>query len=101
MRIIDDTTFKAAQAIKLDRRRDATPASAQKARAPKRVFSGLIKCGSCGGGMASNGADGKGVRLQCTSYKESGSCTNSRRVYLDDIEALAIKGLRQQLAHPR
>jgi site-specific DNA recombinase len=50
--------------------------------------------------MASNGADRKGVRLQCTTYKESGSCTNSRRVYLDDIEALAIKGLRQHLAHP-
>jgi site-specific DNA recombinase len=40
------------------------------------------------------------VRLQCSSYKESGSCSNSRRVYLDDIEALAIKGLRQHLAHP-
>ena len=32
--------------------------------------------------------------------KESGSCSNSRRVYLDDIEALAIKGLRPHLAHP-
>jgi site-specific DNA recombinase len=100
LRIIDDETFRAAQAIKVERRRDATPATAQKARAPKRVFSGLIKCGCCGGGMASNGADRKGVRLQCTTYKESGSCSNSRRVYLDGIEALAIKGLRQHLTHP-
>jgi site-specific DNA recombinase len=100
LRIVDDATFKAAQAVKAERRRDATPATAQKARLPKRVFSGLIKCGCCGGGMASNGSDRKGVRLQCTTYKESGSCTNSRRVYLDDIEALAIQGLRQHLAHP-
>jgi len=100
LRIVDDAMFKAAQSVKAERRRDATPATAQKARAPKRVFSGLIKCGCCGGGMASNGSDRKGVRLQCTTYKESGSCTNSRRVYLDDIEALAIKGLRQNLAHP-
>jgi site-specific DNA recombinase len=100
LRIVDDETFRAAQAIKIERRRDGTPATAQKARAPKRVFSGLIKCGCCGGGMASNGADRKGVRLQCTTYKESGSCTNSRRVYLDDIEALAIKGVRQHLTHP-
>lgn len=100
LRIIDEATFKAAQVIKIERRRDATPASAQKSRAPKRVFSGLIRCGACGGGMASNGADRKGVRLQCSSYKESGSCSNSRRVYLDDLEALAIKGLRQHLAHP-
>jgi site-specific DNA recombinase len=47
--------------------------------------------------MASNGSDRKGVRLQCSSFKESGSCSNSRRVYLDDVEALAIRGLRQ---HP-
>jgi site-specific DNA recombinase len=100
LRIVDDETFWAAQAVKVERRRDATPATAQKARAPKRVFSGRIKCGCCGGGMSSNGADRKGVRLQCSSYKESGSCSNSRRVYLDDIEALAIKGLRQHLAHP-
>src|SRR5271165_6986223 len=100
LRIVDDETFKAAQAIKAERRHDATPSTVQKARAPKRVFSGLIKCGCCGGGMASNGADRKGVRLQCSSYKESGSCANSRRVYLDDIEALALKGLRQHLAHP-
>ncbi|WP_390894591.1 recombinase family protein [Bradyrhizobium diazoefficiens] len=101
LRIIDDATFRAAQAIKLERRRDATPATAQQARAPKRVFSGLIKCGSCGGGMSSVGSDRKGLRLQCSAHRESGSCNNSRRIYLDAIEALAIKGLRQHLAHPQ
>jgi site-specific DNA recombinase len=100
LRIVDDATFKAAQAVKLNRRHNATPETVQKARSPKRIFSGLIKCGCCGGGMSSNGADRKGVRIQCSTYKESGSCTNSRRVYVDDIEALAIKGLRQHLAHP-
>ncbi|WP_271602798.1 recombinase family protein [Bradyrhizobium sp. CCBAU 45384] len=100
LRIVDDDTFKTAQLIKIERRRDATPATAQKARAPKRVFSGLIRCGSCGGGMCSVGSDRKGLRLQCSAYRESGSCDNGRRIYLNDIEALAIKGLRQHLAHP-
>ncbi|XLS12545.1 recombinase family protein (plasmid) [Bradyrhizobium sp. RDM4] len=100
LRIIDGATFKAAQVIKAERRRDATPASAQRARAPKRVFSGLIRCGSCGGGMSSVGGDRKGLRLQCSAHRESGSCNNGRRIYLDDIEALEIKGLRQHLAHP-
>ncbi len=100
LRIVDDATFRGAQAVKAERRRDATPATAQKARAPKRVFSGLIRCGSCGGGMASIGSDAKGLRLQCSTHRESGSCGNGRRVYLDDIEALAIKGLRQHLVHP-
>jgi len=53
---------------------------AQEARAPKRVVSGLIKCGSCGGGMSSNGSDRKGVRIQCSNCKESGSCSNGRRI---------------------
>src|SRR5262249_37558687 len=66
-RIIDDETFMAARAVKVERRRDGTPATAQRARAPKRVFSGLIKCGCCGGGMSSNGADRKGVRIQCST----------------------------------
>jgi site-specific DNA recombinase len=100
LRIVDDATFNAAQAVKNNRRHNATPGTVQKARAPKRVFSGLIKCGCCGGGMSSNGADRKGIRIQCSTYKESGSCINGRRVYLDDVEALAIKGLRQHLAHP-
>ena len=100
LRIIDDETFKAVQVIKVERRRDATPASAQMARSPKRVFSGLIRCGSCGGGMSSVGRDRKGLRVQCSANRESGSCDNSRRIYLGDIEALAIKGLRQHLAHP-
>jgi site-specific DNA recombinase len=41
LRIVDDATFKAAQAIKVERRHNATPATVQKARAPKRVFSGF------------------------------------------------------------
>ncbi|MGY8634298.1 recombinase family protein [Bradyrhizobium sp. 14AA] len=100
LRIIDDETFKAAQRIKIERRRDATPTTAQQARAPKRVFSGLLRCGSCGGGMSSVGSDRKGLRVQCSAYRESGSCDNGRRVYLDEIEALAIKGLRQHLTLP-
>jgi site-specific DNA recombinase len=100
LRIIDDATFRAAQAIKAQRRHNATPAGVQRARVPKRVFSGLISCGSCGGGMASIGSDAKVLRLQCSTHRESGSCSNGRRVYLDDIEGLAIKGLHQNLAHP-
>ncbi len=100
LRIVDEATFRAAQALKIERRHEATPETAQKARAPKRVFSGLIKCGSCGGGMASIGADRKGLRVQCSAHRESASCGNGRRVYLDDIESIVIAGLRQHLEHP-
>jgi site-specific DNA recombinase len=101
LRIVDDATWKAAQAVKGERRRDATPAEIAKTKRPMRIFSGLIKCGSCGGGMYSNGTDKKGIRLQCSAFRESGTCDNGRRVYLDVIETKALDGLRQHLAHPK
>jgi site-specific DNA recombinase len=99
-RIVDDATWKAAQAVKSERRRDATPAQIAKTKRPKRIFSGPIKRGSCGGGMYSNGTDKKGTRLQCSAFRESGTCDNGRRVYLDVIETKAPDGLRHHLAHP-
>ena len=50
--------------------------------------------------MASIGADRKGLRVQCSAHRESASCSNGRRVYLDDIESIVIKGLRHHLEHP-
>ena len=100
LRIVDDVTWKAVQVVKGERRRDATPAEIGKTKRPKRIFSGLIKCGSCGAGMYSNGTDKKGVRLQCSAFRESGTCDNGRRVYLDCVETKALDGLRHHLAHP-
>jgi site-specific DNA recombinase len=39
--------------------------------------------------MYSNGTDKKGIRLQCSAFRESGTCDNGRRVYLDLIETKA------------
>jgi site-specific DNA recombinase len=50
--------------------------------------------------MASIGTDRKGARIQCSADRESGSCSNGRRVYLDEIESIVIKGLRHHLEHP-
>ena len=96
LRIVDDETFTSVQALKSSRGKVAAP----KSRVPKRVFSGLLRCGSCGGGMSSNGSDRKGLRIQCSTYKESGSCVNGRRVYLDEVEALVLNGLCRELDQP-
>jgi site-specific DNA recombinase len=47
-----------------------------------------------------NGTDKKGIRLQCSAFRQSGTCDDGRRVYLDVIEAKALDGLRHHLAHP-
>ena len=96
LRIIDNETWQAAQALKA-KHHNATPSAA---RAPKRAFSGLLKCGSCGGGMTSIGSDKKGLRVQCSTHRESGACDNGRRVYLDEIEQRVLSGLRAELSNP-
>jgi site-specific DNA recombinase len=93
LRIVDDETWNAAQAIKQARSREI-PSHVRK---PPRLLSGLLRCGSCGGGMTSIGHDRKGARLQCSAHRESGTCTNSRMVYRDDIEREVLAGLKGRL----
>jgi site-specific DNA recombinase len=96
LRIIDDATWAAAQAIKQQR----SHIGAAKSRVPRRPLSGLLRCGSCGGGLASLGETKGSVRLQCSTFKESGSCANSRKISRDAIEAAVLAGLREELTDP-
>jgi site-specific DNA recombinase len=97
LRIIDDDTWHKAQAIKQSRR----SAPFQMARKPKRMFSGLIKCGQCGSSLAVAGRDKTGKhRMCCTRAVEAGTCRNGRRPYVEDIEARVLKGLAEKLKHP-
>lgn len=40
------------------------------------------------------------ARLQCSRFKESGTCTNGLRIKRDDVERLTLSGLRRALAQP-
>lgn len=94
LRIIDDETWQAAQAIK-QARGGAHP---YKARAPRHLLSGLLRCAACGSGMSSYGRDSCGsVRIRCSAEKESKSCPSPRTFRLDRIEALVLSTLREQL----
>lgn len=67
-------------------------------RNPKRILSGLLRCGACGGGMSIQGTMGRVTRIACTKAKESRTCTNLRPYVLDDIEAGVLSGLQQRLS---
>ena len=69
-------------------------------RAPVRPFSGIIRCGCCGGGMAIHDRKGAAVRIRCTTASESGSCSNTGRFSLDRIEVAIFDRLRAQLDRP-
>ncbi|WP_342640911.1 recombinase family protein [Rhodoligotrophos ferricapiens] len=96
LRIVDQETFDAARARKLDRTHMA-PAKRQK---PRHLLSGLLRCGACGSGMRVHDKNHGRVRIICSRYAESRSCSNTRRYYLDNIQATVIAGLADKMQDP-
>jgi DNA invertase Pin-like site-specific DNA recombinase len=93
LRIIDDETFEAAQRNRSLRAR-ATRRDRQR---PKRLLSGLLRCGVCEAGMSKHDVDHGRPRIVCTRMIESRTCGNRRRYYLDEIERMVVRGLRAEL----
>lgn len=91
--IVDPLTFDRAAAIRTERGH-LMPAYRRK---PKHMLSGLLRCGSCGGGMAVKGEDSGGTRIACTRHRETGTCDNQRSYYLHTIEQTVLSGLRDHL----
>ena len=97
LRIVDAETFKAAQ-TRMDERSHEAPA---KARKPRHLLSGLLRCGCCGGAMVLKDRDSKGRRVYCAPMHQGSGCPNGRAYYLDDIERRVLAGLDEQLKDPR
>lgn len=97
LRIVPDALWDAVAAKKAQKASEPS----QRARAAKRVFSGLLRCGSCGSGMSLKGQDKSGRdRVQCTRAKESGDCPDPRSYYVEDIEHRVLSLLRKELVEP-
>ncbi|MCA1512732.1 recombinase family protein [Bradyrhizobium sp. NBAIM01] len=95
--IVDPELFTAAQQRKEER--SHTHPSHQ--RRPRRMLSGLLRCGSCGSGMATNGRDKSGrVRIRCSAATESGTCSDAKTFYLDTVESAVLSGLKAELRAP-
>jgi site-specific DNA recombinase len=93
-RIIDDEMWAAVQS----KRRSLTQTTPK--HRVTRLLSGLLRCPTCGGGMGSVGLHRGEPRVQCSTYRESGSCSNSRMVNRNKIEAAVLDGLREVLKDP-
>jgi DNA invertase Pin-like site-specific DNA recombinase len=96
--IIPEETFQAVQQLKAAR----GSARPEYYRQPKRLLSGLLKCGKCGGGMTTAGKGRGGVpRIHCTRAIEAGTCDHRRKYNLLSIEEETLRGLRQELRDPQ
>ncbi|HAP48452.1 MAG TPA: recombinase family protein [Afipia sp.] len=96
LKIVEPEIFDKAAAIRRERGHLA-PAYRRK---PRHMLSGLLRCGSCGGGMSVKGEDSGGTRVVCTRYREAGTCDNQRSYYLHTIEQTILGGLRDHLRNP-
>jgi site-specific DNA recombinase len=95
--IVPVEVFEAAQRRKAERR----VGHPSEQRRPKHMLSGLLRCASCGGGLTAFGSDRGGRRrVRCSTYAESGTCTNNRTFYVDMIENAVLSGLHTELRTP-
>ena len=65
-------------------------------RRTRYLFSGLIKCGECGGGYSMVYRDLFG----CSTYKNKGTCGNTLRVRRQDLETRVLAAMRDKLMDP-
>lgn len=91
LRIIDEATWLATRARKA---RNAAQPTAVRRR--PGIFSGLLKCGLCGGTYTAY----TGERLICATHREKGTCANGRTPKRAEVEARVLTTLRDQLLSP-
>ncbi len=65
-------------------------------RRPKHLFTGLVKCGCCGGGYSMISKD----MLGCTNARTKGTCNNRLNIRRDTLEQSVLNGLDKHLMEP-
>ncbi|WP_237751485.1 recombinase family protein [Sphingobium sp. DC-2] len=93
LRIIDDELWNAAQAA----RAKTEGVTFRKAKRPKRLLSGIGRCGCCGGPW---NVIGDGV-WACGSRRDGGNCTNNRTIRNHLYEQRVLAALQEGLLDPR
>ncbi len=89
LRIIDTDTWEHAQKIKAR----YSSRAGNKRQTKKRLLTGLVKCGECGGGMTII----RHNRYYCSAKRERGTCNSSIGIAAPEIENRVIAGLRSIL----
>lgn len=98
LRILHDATWSTVR----DRKAARTNVLSHLKRRPAHALSGLMRCGVCGSGMSVHDRDKTGrTRQRCSAVRESGTCTNTARIYLERVENAVVEGMAEQLRDPR
>ena len=90
LRIIDDETWNKVQTIKSR----YSSRTGNKRQTTKRLLTGLVKCGSCGGSMTIVNRN----RYYCSAKRERGTCNSTVGIKAQDLEDRVLTGLKDILA---
>ena len=100
LRIIDDDLWNRVkarqQSVHLEMARDENGSALNRAHRSKSLFSGLLKCGECGGPYTISGKD----RYTCSTRRSKGTCSNALSITRPVIEERILSGLKDRLMAP-
>jgi hypothetical protein len=97
VRIVSDKLFDQVQA-RLRGARDSTSPESRKGRPPRYLFSGLLKCASCGGNYSV-----RNDKHYCCSSQSNGRdslCSQKQFIRKDVIESRLLADLKRQFLDP-
>ncbi len=99
LRIVDDNLWQAVKERQTGLRNVAISNGIKNLSRNKRarhLFSGMLKCGCCGGGYVQISSQTYG----CASSRNKGTCANRRTIKRQELETRVLAGLKEQLLHP-
>jgi site-specific DNA recombinase len=100
LRIIDDHLWNLVKERQRSSRSSVmTPDNgvrSERARRPRYLLSGLLTCGTCGGGFSKISQSHYG----CSTARNKGTCDNLLTVRRDALETKVLDGLKHQLMRP-
>jgi site-specific DNA recombinase len=96
LRIIDDALWQAVKARQSATSHLMRRSGIVRSRRPIHLFSGLTKCGVCGGGYHVSSRD----TLRCFNHTARGTCVNTRAMTRQELETRVLRAIQEQLFAP-
>jgi site-specific DNA recombinase len=99
LRIIDQDLWervKARQGALEAGRRAGESSGYWDRRRPRYLFTGLMRCAACGGGIVHFNK----IYIGCANARNKGTCDNKATMRRDDLETAVLDGLQNRLMEP-
>jgi site-specific DNA recombinase len=100
LRIVDDALWQRVKArqdmLRFEIDRDRSGNALNRVHRRQYLLSGLLVCGTCGGGYTIVGRD----RYGCAAHRSKGTCTNALLIGRQELEDRVLSGLKERLMAP-